>query len=364
MTFAADCWARTDILPTSMHRLPPYKRLLLLTEGQLGVFTSKTAAVLLRHRPDDVVGVLDSAAAGRDLTEFIPWAPPVPIVADMAAAAKLGPDALIVGVAPVGGTLPPDMRRHMCAALEMGVDVVSGLHTFLGDDTELAVIAAQSKARIFDLRRPPAQRVIASARAVSTRCRRVLTVGTDANVGKLVAALELAAAARARGRDARFVATGQTGILVAGAGITIDACVADFAAGAAEQVVLDAADCDVCFVEGQGSLGHPGFSAVTLALLHGVCPDAMVLVHQLGRDRHKAPPHTPLPPLDRLIAAYEQAAGLLHPARVVGVALNTFGYAPEAAREASRRLADELERPVADPVRDGCARLLEACGLQ
>jgi uncharacterized NAD-dependent epimerase/dehydratase family protein len=284
----------------------------------------------------------------------------VPILPDVAGALALQPEALFVGVAPVGGTLPPEMRGHVGAALRAGIDVVSGLHTFLGNDPELVALAARTGARALDLRRPPADCPVASARALASRCRRVLTVGTDCNVGKMVAALELTAAARGRGLNAHFLATGQTGIMIVGRGITIDACVADFAAGAVEQLILDAGDGDICFVEGQGSLGHPGFSGVTLALLHGACPDALVLVHQLGRADYKAPPHTPLPPLADLIAAYERMAALVHRARVVAVALNSFGYGPGEARVAAEHLEHELGLPVADPLRDGCERLLDA----
>jgi uncharacterized NAD-dependent epimerase/dehydratase family protein len=343
-----------------MHELPSYRRLLLLTEGRLGVFTSKTAAALLRYRPRDVVAVIDSAAAGQRLADTIPWAPPVPILPDVAAAGGLDPDALFIGVAPVGGALAEEMRRHIRAALHAGIDVVSGLHVFLSEDAELVELAAASGARILDLRRPPTERTVASARALSTRCRRVLTVGSDCNVGKMVAALELTAAARRRGLDARFLATGQTGIMIAGRGIAIDACVADFAAGAVEQSVLEAADCDVCFVEGQGSIAHPGFSGVALALLHGACPQAMVLVHQLGRTHYNAPPRSPLPSLEQLRVAYEQAAGWLYPGGVAAVALNSLGYAEEAARGAARQIEADLKLPVADPVRGGCERLLDA----
>jgi uncharacterized NAD-dependent epimerase/dehydratase family protein len=343
-----------------MHVLPAYRRLLLLTEGHLGVFTSKTAASLLRYRSQDVSAVIDTAVAGRNIADFIPWSPPVPILPSIDAARELRPDALFIGVAPVGGALPAGMRAHVAAALAAGIDVVSGLHSFLGDDAELRAAASQSGARLLDLRRPPTEHVVASARALTTRCRRVLTVGTDCNVGKMVTALELTASTRQRGLDARFLATGQTGIMIAGRGIAIDASVADFAAGAAEQLVRDAADGDICFIEGQGSLGHPGFSGVTLALLHGACPDALVLVHQLGRTHYKAPPQTPLPPLKQLISAYEQAAALVHPVRVVGVALNSIGHSPEEARAAARRLEDELALPVVDPIRDGSDRILDA----
>ena len=346
-----------------MHELPPYHRILLLTEGQLGVFTSKTAASVMKYRPRDVVAVIDSSASGRRLAEFIPWSPAVPILANVACACDLRPDAMFIGIAPVGGALPAEMRAHVCAALEAGIDVVSGLHNFLADDPELAALASASGARICDLRRPPADRAVASAKALDTHCRRVLTVGTDCNVGKMVTALELTAAAQRQGLEARFLATGQTGIMIAGRGICIDACVADFAAGAAEQLALDAATSDICFIEGQGSLGHPGFSGVTLALLHGTCPDALVLVHQLGRTQYKAEPHRDLPPIKELILAYERSASLLYPACVAAIALNSLGYPAEEARAAADRLEQELGLPVADPVREGCDRLLNAPGV-
>ncbi len=343
-----------------MHTLPPHRRLLLLTEGQLGIFTAKTAAALLRYRAADVVAVLDSAAAGTDLRAAIPWAPPVPIIARVSDAAPLRPDALYVGIAPVGGALPPEMRAHIRAALAAGLDVVSGLHEFLADDAELADLAARRGTRLFDVRRPPTDRVVASTRARDTRCRRVLTVGTECNVGKMVTALELTAAARRAGRAAAFAATGQTGIMIAGRGVCVDACIADFAAGAVETLVLNDADADVCFIEGQGSIAHPGFSPVTLALLHGACPHALVLVHQLGRTHYRAPPFTPLPPWRDLIHAYEHTTALVHPTRVVGVALNTVGHSDDDARAAAAALEAELGLPVQDPIRDGCDRLLAA----
>jgi uncharacterized NAD-dependent epimerase/dehydratase family protein len=343
-----------------MLTLPPYHRLLLLAEGQLGVFTSKTAAALLRYRASDVVAIVDSHVAGRPLTDFIAWGGDQPIVPDIAAAESLRPDGLVIGVTPVGGQLPEPMRRHVVAALEAGIDVISGLHSFLAEDAELVALAGRRGARIIDTRRPPEERVIATARALGTAGRRVLTVGTDANVGKMVAALELTATARSRRLDARFLATGQTGIIIAGCGVAVDACVADFAAGAVEDLVLSADPCDVCLVEGQGSLGHPGFSAVTLALLHGALPDALVLVHRMGRDNYKAPPHSPLPAFERLIAAYEATAALLHPAQVVAVALNSVGFTDAEVAAERERLERQLQLPVADPIRDGCDTLLDA----
>ncbi len=350
-----------------MHVLPPYRRMLLLTEGRLGVFSAKTAASILRYRGADVMALVDSVAAGADVRELVPWAPAVPIVSDVDAAAALHPEVLVIGIAPPGGALPAEMRKQIGRALELRLDVVSGLHEFLSDDPELAATAARSGCRIIDLRRPTGVRVLAAARAKATRCRRVLTVGTDGNVGKMVTALELTAAARGRGLRAEFLGTGQTGILIAGRGVAVDAVAADFAPGAVEELVLGVSDCDICFVEGQGSLAHPGFSAVTLALLHGACPHALVLVHHAGRTSYKVNPELRIPPFRELCALYEQAASVLHPCRVAAVALNAHGVDDATRNRCTREVSRELRVPVFDPLADGAAELLEAvlagCGL-
>ena len=344
---------------SAMPRLPDHRRIAVLTVDQLGVFTSKTAAALVRYRGEDVVAVIDRARAGDALSQIIPGAADVPIVSGVADAVRLGAEALYIGVAPVGGGLPDAFRPFLREALDAGLDVVSGLHTRLAE-AELVAAASAGGGRIFDLRTPPADLPIASARARQTRALRVLTVGTDCNVGKMVAAWELVQAARAAGLDARFVATGQTGIMLAGEGIAIDAVVSDFAAGAVEQLVVSHGEADLIVVEGQGSIAHPGYSGVTLSLLHGACPDAMVLVHHLGRKRYRHPPFHPLPPLARLREAYERLAAFVHPAQVVAVAVNPHGVRAAEAR----RLRDTIERclglPVVDPRAGECGRILEA----
>jgi uncharacterized NAD-dependent epimerase/dehydratase family protein len=343
-----------------MHRLPDYHRLILLTDSRLGIFTSKTAATVLRDRPNDVVAIVDANAAGQSPADHIPWAPSVPIVPDVTAALAHQPDAAVIGVAPIGGGLTPSLRKEIEAALHAGVSVISGLHDFLDDDPHFRGLADESGAHLYDLRRPPPDRRVASSQARNTRARRVLTVGSDCNVGKLATAQALCQEARQRNHAAALAATGQSGILSTGAGTVIDACVADFIAGAAEELVLAHADADYCFIEGQGSLGHPGYSGVTLALLHGTCPEALVLVHQLNRTSYKAPPHLPLPTLPTLIAGYEELAGWLHPAKIVAIGLNTVEYDDAIAADACRDLEAALNLPVADPIRHGPAKLLDA----
>ena len=180
----------------------------------------------------------------------------------------------------------------------------------------------------------------------------------------MVVAIEVARALAGLGHDTKFVATGQTGIMIEGYGIVVDAVVADFAAGATEQVVLHIGDCELGIIEGQGGIAHPGYSGVTLALLHGACPDAMILVHHAGRTRYKAEPHDPIPPLDRLCAAYEQAASLLHPARVVAVAINGFDVEQHLVQAEIGRIERELKVPVADPITPDVQRLLAAAAAE
>jgi uncharacterized NAD-dependent epimerase/dehydratase family protein len=218
--------------------------------------------------------------------------------------------------------------------------------------------------RVFDARKPPHDLGIADGRAAEVSAYVLLTVGTDCNVGKMTAQLELAVALKERGHRAQFVATGQTGIFIEGWGIAVDAVVADFIAGAAEQLVLRGArDADIVLVEGQGSLIHPGYSGVTLGLLHGCCPDALILCHQATRDfigdYHGREPWVRIPPLPEVVDIYERAAAPVRSAKVIGISLNTFDLDDAAARAAVERASQETGLPATDPVRFGVEPLLE-----
>jgi uncharacterized NAD-dependent epimerase/dehydratase family protein len=335
------------------------QRLLFLAEGELDIFNAKTAVSVIRYRPEAVVGVLDSQHAGRTTREVLGVAAAVPIVATLEEGLALQPDTLVIGIAPAGGQLPSAWRATIIRALQAGLSVISGLHLFLGDDPELASLAAAHGGQIVDLRRPPLDQPIAAMRALGTRALRVLTVGTDCNVGKKIAALEITAAGKRLGMDARFVATGQSGMLIAGSGVTLDRVPGDFMAGCIEQAVVADGDSDLVVVEGQGSLLHPAYSGVTLAQMHGALPHAMILVHHAGREMMRKQPLR-LPPLAEWIRRYEDAVAPLFPGRVTGIAINPYGLTPEATREVIARAEDETGLPAVDVVTEGADRLVRA----
>jgi uncharacterized NAD-dependent epimerase/dehydratase family protein len=275
-----------------------------------------------------------------------------------------GPTAVLIGIAPQGGRMPDEWRAWLAEALDHGCDLWSGLHTFLGDDPLLAAKARAGGHKIFDLRRPPPDLPIASGLAKTVDPLVVLTVGTDCNVGKMTAQLQLTRKLNDRGVRTRFVATGQTGIMIEGWGIAVDAVVADFIAGAAERLVLEGAkDADVVLVEGQGSINHPGYSGVTLGLLHGSCPDALILCHQCTREYigdYRQAAWLRIPPLAEYIRLYETIGSAVHPTKVIGISLNTYDMTDAEARRACDAAARETGLPATDPVRFDPAPLVEA----
>ena len=277
-------------------------------------------------------------------------------------AAAQGAAALVIGVAAPGGGIPPSWLPALVAALEAGLDIVSGMHVRLDSLALLVDAAARHGRRLLDVRVPPDG--IAVASGLPRSGRRILTVGTDCALGKKYTALALHAGLRARGLDATFRATGQTGIMIAGAGMPIDAVVSDFVAGAAEQLSPAAPDGHIDVIEGQGSLFHPAFAGVSLGLLHGSQPDMFVVCHDPLRRHLLGWKHLALPSLDTVIAHTVLLGRVTNPAiRCVGVALNTAAMDLAAAEAEIAATARRLPYPVADPMRGGAAfeRLLDAC---
>lgn len=298
----------------------------------------------------DVIGqcALPSATVSLDLPDLSP-----------AEAAARGAGSLLIGVAAVGGQIPAVWLPTLVAAAKAGLDVVSGMHTRLESHAELAAAARASGVRLVNVRQHDGPLSIGNGQRRSGR--RVLTVGTDCALGKKYTALALTRALQARGAKASFRATGQTGIMIAGEGIAIDAVVADFIAGAAEQLAPANAPDHWDVIEGQGALFHPAYAGVTLGLLHGAQADALVLCHDPSRSTIEGFPHIPLPALDEAIRRYVEAGRLTNPAvRCAGVAINSSSLGERDWLRYRERLAAELRLPVCDPMRGGVDAIAQA----
>ena len=331
------------------------KRYLVLAEGYSGDdHYGKTTYGVIRYGADPVVAVLDSERAGETVEG-------VPVVGSVAEALPYRPTAALVGVAVAGGRLPPVWRGLLREAVAAGLDVEAGMHEFLGDDPELTALARERGVELRDYRRPPPDLSVPTGENLTHGAEVVLTVGSDCAVGKKTVAVELDRAARARGLRSVFVPTGQTGIMIEGWGIAVDAVVSDFLAGAGERLVVEGARRgDLLFVEGQGAIVHPQFSGVTLGHYHGAAPHVLVLVHRAGDTEIEGVPGHPIPPLRDLVDLYERLALPVRPARVAAVALNTGRLSADAAERAVVEVAEETGLPADDPVRFGPDRLLKA----
>ncbi|RDI72542.1 DUF1611 domain-containing protein [Halopelagius longus] len=321
---------------------------------------AKTATGVLKYADYDVVAVLDRDNPGTSASDHRRDLPDVPVVASMDDAPEA--DALLIGISPIGGAFDETWRDDVRTAIEGGCDVIAGLHYFLTEDEEFAELADEHGVELNDVRKPHDDLTVAEGRSADVDADVVLTVGTDCSVGKMTVSLELVEAARERGIDAGFIPTGQTGIMIAGWGNPIDRVVSDFTAGAVEEMILEVGDdYDVLFVEGQGSITHPAYSAVTCGILHGAMADAMVLCHVDGREAIHGYEEFEIPPVSEYVDLYENLAAPVHEGSVVAGALNTSRVeGDDAAREAVESYSESLGAPATDPVRFDADEILDA----
>ncbi|MSU43631.1 MAG: DUF1611 domain-containing protein [Pedosphaera sp.] len=333
------------------------RRIVILTEGLSNPINAKTAVSVIRYRTEEVVAVLDSTVPPQTTQRLFNVGGNIPVVPTLAHVPAA--DTLLIGIAPQGGKLPQAMRAAVLQAIQRGMEIQNGLHEFLSDDPEFAAAARQHNARLVDLRRND-EHDVARRQNLRPDCLRVHTVGNDCCVGKMVVAIEVTHGLKAHGVDAKFLATGQTGILIEGHGCPVDAVVSDFVNGAVEKLVLAHQHHEVLLIEGQGSLIHPAYSAVTMGLLHGCAPHALILCYEMGRTHVNGLDHIPLLPLDQLIALYHTVANVAHPCRFIGVAINSRRVSDAQYREERARVERELNLPACDIFRDSAAPLVEA----
>ncbi len=332
------------------------KRYLILAEDYSGdPHYGKTARGIIHYGLTPVVAMLDSTRAGEAQDG-------IPIVGSVEEALRFDPTTAVVGVATAGGRFPPKWREILKSCIAEGLDIENGLHQFVTDDPELTELASRHGVELRDLRRPPEGLNVPTGANLLVPARIVLTVGSDCAIGKMTVALELDRAARGRGLASVFVPTGQTGMAIAGWGLSVDAVVSDFTAGAAERLVVEGAERggELLIVEGQGAITHPAYSGVTLGLIHGSVPHAFVLCHLAGSTEHEGFPGHPLTSLPELVDLHERISLRARPAKVAAIALNTRLLDEQEAHAALAETAAETGLPVDDPVRFGPDRLLDA----
>jgi len=335
-----------------------HHRIVLLTDGYSTPYLGKTAISMLRYRTGDVVAVLDRGAAGTTAERLLGAGGTIPVVANLDDVDQ--PDALYIGIAPPGGKLPPEWRSVVLEALHRGLDIVSGLHDFLTDDSQYLTAANQHGCRLHDVRRN-AYKSTATGLPFRPGCLRVHAVGHDCSIGKMVTTLEVWRGLTALGHDAKFLATGQTGIMISGEGVPVDCVVADFVNGAAEALVRQNEQHDYLLIEGQGSISHPSFSAVTCGLLHGTAPDGLIFCYEAGRSEVKGLDGIAIPALWDQVQAYQSLANLRHRCRFIGVAINTRRLSATDAEAEIASAEQTFALPACDVYRTGAEKLVRAC---
>jgi D-glutamate N-acetyltransferase len=332
------------------------KRYLILAEGRSGdPHYGKTMRGVIRYGAEPVVAILDSERPGETYEG-------IPIVGSVADALRFNPTTALVGVATQGGQFPPAWRELLKSCIAAGLDLENGLHEYVSDDAELVELARRHNAELRDLRKPPTGLGVPTGENLQVPAKIVLTVGSDCAIGKMTVALELDRETQRRGLKSVFVPTGQTGIAIAGWGISVDAVVSDFVAGAAERLVVEGVQRggELLWVEGQGSLVHPAYSGVTLGLVHGSAPHAFVLCHKAGDIEVEGYPGHPLPSLPELVRLHEAISLPRRKAPVAAIGLNTRELDDAAARAAVAEAEAETGLLTDDPVRFGAGRIVDA----
>ena len=331
-------------------------RYAVLAEGSFNPKDSKTANAVLRFMPEAAVALIDSTQAGKTAQEVIGYGGDTPVVSSFQETLKYSPNTLLIGIAPIGGELPDEWRTIVLDAIGEGLDIVSGLHTFLSDDEEFTLAASANNVKIIDLRKPPADLVVSEDRWRERSSYVLLTVGTDVAIGKMTTLIQLMDFLRESTLNIVFIATGQTGLLFTDKGVCVDAVVSDFIAGSIESEIMKVdSDFDLQLVEGQGSLFHQGYSGVTLGLIHGSMPDGILICHEPSRKVNDY--CTPLPTLTEAIELHKSVMKPFREVDIIGVSLYTAELSEDEARTAIKEAEEETGLPADDPVRFGSDKL-------
>lgn len=332
------------------------RKIVILTDGQTNMH-AKTAISVIRYRREEVVALFDRETAGRTSGELLSIGGDLPIVGSLEDVPQA--DTLMIGIAPPGGHIPTPWRPILMDAVRRGMTILSGLHDFLCEDPEFTQAAAASGAALVDVRKSN-ERDVATHDSFDERCLRIHTVGNACSCGKMAVAIETQRELSRRGEDAKFVATGQTGIFIEGDGCAVDAVVADFIAGASERLVLANQHHEIVLIEGQGTLVDCRYSGVTLGLLHGCAPDGLIMCYRMGQEKVSAMLHYAMPPLAEIRRFYETATSFIHRCEFIGIAVNGYGFSDGQTDAECERVSKELGLPACDIYRHGAGALADA----
>lgn len=331
----------------------------IYAQGEYGKGFSKMTDVLVRYGKYDFIGIVDKNRVGKNISDFINVDRKISFIATLDEALKEKPETLIIGVAPRDGKLPPEWKKDIFIAMQNGLNIYNGMHNFLTDDKEFSNAASKYNVQIWDLRKPPTGLKVGMGLTKDIKSKVVMTIGTDCAIGKLTATIELENEAQKRNFKSVLIPTGQTAMAIYGFGISVDAVVGDFMAGACEKLVLDhAKDNDFIFVEGQGSIFHVGYSGVTLSMLHGVLPTHMVLCHNPLRTCMKDS-NLKLPSLPYIAKMYENMTPEYRKGKVVGVCMNLSKYTDKESKRIINEIEEKTGLPTTDPIKYGVRTIFD-----
>ncbi len=332
------------------------KKYIILTEGLTNPHVAKTARNLIYYKPESVLALYDSTQKGKNSKELL-GVGNHPVIDSFDTIE--GADSLLIGVATAGGKLPPVYRPIILEAIHKRLNIVSGGHDFLSSYDDLTEAAKKNNVEIIDIRKNN-ERDVVNRKGIDKSTLRIHTVGNDCSLGKMITSLEIHNNLVMKNYDSQFVATGQTGILIKGEGCPIDAVAGDFINGAAEKLVLKNQQHKILIIEGQGSLMHPRYSAVTLGLLHGCIPHGLIMCYEMGREFIYGMDGIKIPPLEIVMEHYVMIANIMHPCKFIGIAINSGKFSKDETDEEREKMKEKFGLPVCDVIKHGADELADA----
>ena len=334
------------------------KKIVILSHGAFNYIKNKTGNMLIRYRTDEVIALLDRTKSGMTANDELGYGGNIPVLDNFDACIDLEPDTLVIGNASQGGFISDDYRAEVIKAIEFGCDIISGMHHFINDDVEFVQLAEKHNVSLFDLRRPPDPPNFPKGSWHKRKIPVLLIVGTDCDTGKMTTAWKVSERLKSRGRKVEFIGTGQTGILLSGAGVPIDAVKADFMAGEIEYLIDKVSeDTELIIVEGQGALTNQYYAGVTLGLLHGAMPDYMLMTHDPARGLDVT--DYPMATMRLVMDMHLDLMSNFKKSKFIGINLLTFKLSDEDARIEIDKVKEEYSMATTDLIRYGSNELIE-----